>query len=205
MQQTRFFDNLARRTWIFIVLAGLLVAAVAAPIAGAHHRADHQGGGPQPGDVDGMLTVEITGEIPDVDGIFDGTFTVQSFRVIDGTLHAVGTLAGTLTDGDGNVIGDIQETGVALPVSGWDVEGDVANNVCEILFLELGPLELDLLGLQVFLDQVTLEIVAEPGPGNLLGNLLCAVVHLLDDGFSLNIIADLLNVIIDILNDLDLG
>ena len=53
---------------------------------------------------------------------------------------------------------------------------------CDILHLILGPLDLDLLGLQVHLDKVVLDIVATPGAGNLLGNLLCAVTGLLDGG-----------------------
>jgi hypothetical protein len=45
----------------------------------------------------------------------------------------------------------------------------------------LGPLDLDLLGLQVHLNQIVLDIDAAAGPGNLLGNLLCAVAGLLDN------------------------
>lgn len=55
---------------------------------------------------------------------------------------------------------------------------------CDVLHLVLGPLDLDLLGLQVHLDRVVLDIVAQPGPGNLLGNLLCAVAGLLDGGLD---------------------
>jgi hypothetical protein len=51
---------------------------------------------------------------------------------------------------------------------------------CDILALDLGPLHLDLLGLVVDLAPVVLDIVAQTGSGNLLGNLLCAVVRLLD-------------------------
>jgi hypothetical protein len=54
-------------------------------------------------------------------------------------------------------------------------------DVCPILHLELGPLDLNLLGLRVQLNQVVLDITAIPGPGNLLGNLLCGVAHLLDN------------------------
>ena len=49
-----------------------------------------------------------------------------------------------------------------------------------MLHLVLGPLDLDLLGLVVHLDKVVLDITAVPGAGALLGNLLCAVVGLLD-------------------------
>ena len=38
----------------------------------------------------------------------------------------------------------------------------------------------DLLGLQVHLNQVVLDITAQSGPGNLLGNLLCSVANLLN-------------------------
>jgi hypothetical protein len=52
---------------------------------------------------------------------------------------------------------------------------------CQILHLDLGPLSLNLLGLQVDLSEVILDITAQQGAGNLLGNLLCAVTGLLDN------------------------
>jgi hypothetical protein len=79
------------------------------------------------------------------------------------------------------------------------------NGDCEILDLDLGPIHLDLLGLVIDLDEVHLDIVAEAGPGNLLGNLLCAVVGLLD---GLGGLADLLefldlfDLLLDIITDL---
>ena len=66
-------------------------------------------------------------------------------------------------------------------------------NTCSILDLTLGPLHLDLLGLIVDLNQVHLMITAQRGPGNLLGNLLCAVAGLLDGGANGNAIQQLLN------------
>ncbi len=53
---------------------------------------------------------------------------------------------------------------------------------CQILSLTLGPLHLNLLGLVIDLNQVNLNITAQSGPGNLLGNLLCAVANLLNGG-----------------------
>ncbi len=44
---------------------------------------------------------------------------------------------------------------------------------CTVLHLLLGPVDLNLLGLIVHLDQVNLLVTAEAGPNNLLGNLLC--------------------------------
>ena len=43
------------------------------------------------------------------------------------------------------------------------------------------------------LNQVVLKITAESGPGNLLGNLLCAIAGLLDNGGALNRLVGLLN------------
>lgn len=76
-----------------------------------------------------------------------------------------------------------------------------AARTCGILNLVLGPLDLDLLGLQVHLDRVVLNIVAQTGAGNLLGNLLCAVAGLLDGGLggALGQLTTLLNRILDLL------
>jgi hypothetical protein len=51
---------------------------------------------------------------------------------------------------------------------------------CPLLNLTLGPLHLNLLGLVVNLNRVHLTLTALPGPGALLGNLLCAVANLLN-------------------------
>ena len=50
---------------------------------------------------------------------------------------------------------------------------------CRVLSLVLGPLDLNLLGLRVQLNQVNLLITAIPG-GGLLGDLLCGVANLLN-------------------------
>jgi hypothetical protein len=75
------------------------------------------------------------------------------------------TTTGTLTDSTGAVVGTATDTATTSVA---------ATGSCEILNLVLGPLDLDLLGLVVHLDQVVLNITAEQGPGNLLGNLLGA-------------------------------
>jgi len=64
---------------------------------------------------------------------------------------------------------------------------------CPILHVALGPLNLNLLGLQVNLDDcnggpVTVDITAQHGPGDLLGNLLCNVSDLLNQGTPLGTI-----------------
>lgn len=61
-------------------------------------------------------------------------------------------------------------------------EGDDTSNV---LHLDLDGLFLDLLGLEVNLNPVTLDVSARPGEGNLVGNLLSAVTGLLDGSQAL--------------------
>jgi hypothetical protein len=80
----------------------------------------------------------------------------------------------------------------------------VAAAECDVLHLVLGPLDLDLLGLQVHLNRVVLDIVAVSGAGNLLGNLLCAVTGLLDGGLS-GVLGRLTRLLNRILGQLGLG
>jgi hypothetical protein len=70
---------------------------------------------------------------------------------------------------------------------------------CQILHLELGPIDLDLLGLVVHVDKIVVDITAHSGPGNLLGNLLCGLANALNGGASANTIANILNQILAIL------
>jgi len=75
----------------------------------------------------------------------------------------------------------------ALENGNATVGGMASNGACNILNLSLGPVDLTLLGLNVHLDNcadgpVTLDITAQRGPGNLLGNLLCGLSSLLDNG-----------------------
>jgi hypothetical protein len=70
---------------------------------------------------------------------------------------------------------------------------------CPILHLDLGPLDLDLLGLHVHLNEVVLDVTAIPGPGNLLGNLLCAIAGLLDSVDLGGVLGGLLQNLIDAL------
>jgi hypothetical protein len=117
-------------------------------------------------------------------GTFNGTFQLQRFATQDGAVVAVGLLTGTVTTAAG-VATSIVRT-IALPTA-------ITDPTCEILHLDLGPLSLDLLGLQVDLSRVVLDITAQAGAGNLLGNLLCAVAGLLDNPSGL---ARLLNQIL---------
>ena len=137
-------------------------------------------------------------------GTIDGTFKPRRFKTVGNQLVAVGKLQAELTRANGNVVDEVTQR-VTLPVataSGLPLpllrEGRAAAT-CDILRLVLGPLDLDLLGLQVHLDRVVLNIVAESGAGNLLGNLLCAVAGLLDNTGTLPEISQILKTLLAIL------
>jgi hypothetical protein len=158
-----------------LLLAGLLlVGFAAAPVAAARPTATD-------------VTAPVTGTFTDAlsgTGTFAGSFTLQKFVNQNGSLAAVGTLTGTLTDSVGTVLGTVDRL-VTIPVT--------ASGTCQILHLELGPIDLNLLGLMVHLDKIVLDITAQSGPGNLLGNLLCGIAGLLDGGATLNALIAALN------------
>jgi hypothetical protein len=171
-----------RLTSLALLLA-LLGAFVVAPISAKAQQPTAQ-----------AVTAPVTGTFTDAlggTGTFAGTFTLQRFTSQGGVLSAVGTLTGTLTDSAGTVLGTVTRS-LTVPLA-------VITATCEILHLELGPLDLNLLGLMVHLDKVVLDITAQSGPGNLLGNLLCAVAHLLDSNPSGIGLANLLNQLLRLL------
>ncbi len=110
---------------------------------------------------------------------FEGTYTIRRFVERDGKAWAVGRLEGTLKNR--NVV----RRGVKMPVT-TEAAGETSQlpvptpGACDILTLNLGPINLDLLGLRVATNQIRLLVEAVPGAGNLLGNLLCAVANLLN-------------------------
>jgi hypothetical protein len=150
-----------------IALATLLAFTMAliSPVAGIA-AAQGQAQGPQAS----TITVPVTGS--GGGGTFAGTFQLQRFANQAGQVVAQGILSGTLTAANGTVTSVIKT--VALPAA-------ITNSTCQILDLDLGPLSLDILGLQVNLSRVVLDITAQAGAGNLLGNLLCGVANLLND------------------------
>jgi len=131
---------------------------------------------------------------------------------LDVTAHQGGGLLGDLLCGVANLLNGGAPLNVALaPLSTSDLNtvlsgltqllnGAVFNPlssssafagaVCPVLNLALGPVDLNLLGLEVSLDNcnngpVTLSITAVPGAGNLLGNLICALTNALNGGANI--------------------
>jgi len=120
---------------------------------------------------------------------FVGNLSITGFNLVNGVINATGTLTGNVLDAAGNVIGNVGSVPVSVPLA-------AVNGTCPILNLTLGPLHLNLLGLHIDLNQVVLNITAQSGPGQLLGNLLCDIAHLLDNGGALQSIVNDLNQIL---------
>jgi len=112
-------------------------------------------------------------------------------------IEATGLLNGVLRTATGDQrVSNFLVTDIPVSLGGAANGSAAPTATCEILHLSLGPLDLDLLGLVIHLDEVNLTIDAQSGPGNLLGNLLCAIAGLLDG----NPLADILGQIVGLLN-----
>jgi hypothetical protein len=95
-------------------------------------------------------------------------FSLASFAVQNGDVVAVGTLSAILTSATGAATSIV--TTVALPVG-------VRRTTDENLHLDLGPMALDLFGLQVNVSPLVFDIIPRSGAGHRLGD----VAGLIDD------------------------
>ena len=194
------------------VIAGALALAMMFVIGGFSAAtavsSDTAGKGTVAKNVQGKITSKFVGTASDGSKV-TGDFTPLRFVKKDGKQQVKGLVQGVVTHADGS-----KETFAALrtlnvkKINGKSLSGLTAKSTqslaaCDILHLVLGPLDLDLLGLQIHLDKIVLDIVAATGAGNLLGNLLCAITGILDGGPLAGLLAqlnDLLGQILDLLN-----
>ena len=178
------------RLLALVVSAAMLALTGALGVAGTASA--------QPGQERKQNTVDVTGTDASGKTVFTGTFTAtgpvkENPGNADRPLLVTGQLKGKLEGagqqgrGQGPQAGQGQGTS---PVN-QQVEMPAAANfepampsaaagesvqppACNVLNLTLGPLDLNLLGLRVQLNQVVLNITAIPG-GGLLGDLLCGL------------------------------
>ena len=124
---------------------------------------------------------------------FKGTYTIDRFISKGGKLYSVGTVKGKLGSKK------VTKENVRLPATVANASAPAkasqipplplpplpAGNACAILSLDLGPINLNVLGLVVRTNQIQLRIDAVQGPGNLLGNLLCGITGILNPSGAL--------------------
>jgi hypothetical protein len=142
---------------------------------------------------------------------FTGTFTLRKFVNRGGHATAVGFIKGTLTSAAGVTIGSGLAGPVELPVT---VSGGAASNsgvssaaavqvqqTCEVLHVDLGSGNVDLLGLQVATLPIGIDLTAVSEGTDVLGRLICVVLETVDNVVGL---VNLLNQILGLLGGLGL-
>lgn len=186
-----------RRLPLFVMTLALLGAFLLAPFGAAAATKESKF----------LKNLPVTGTLAD-GGTFKGKVTITEFGY-DTTkgLTVSGLIKGTATSAAG-VETEVNEafTSVAATLNeATSASGayQQAQAVCDILFLDIGPISLDLLGLTIDLSRIVLDINAVSGAGNLLGNLLCAIAGLLDpNGFLTDLIGGLTQ-LLNLLNQLN--
>lgn len=140
-----------------------------------------------------------------------GSFIPLDFKKRDGKVFVRGLVRGAVKNENGTkrTFAAMRTVRVAeingVPIrTGAAAREALAQAPCDVLNLRLGPLDLDLLGLEINLNRIVLDIVAQSGAGKLLGNLLCAVAGLLDGGLG-GVLGRLTNLLDRILGRLGLG
>lgn len=123
---------------------------------------------------------------------FTGTYTIERFVTRGSQVFAVGTVKGKVRNkrinkedvrvpaavaNNGAAASGARASQVPLPLP---LPPLPAGNPCSILSLDLGPINLNVLGLVIRTNQIQLRVDAVQGPGNLLGNLLCGITGLLN-------------------------
>ena len=136
----------------------------------------------------GTLTIPIPTQTGSLGTLTNGALNITQFVSQNGQLFAVGNVTGTFTD----LLGNVSQINIPFqaPVNILQQGG-----TCQILTLDIGAIHLDLLGLVVDLSPIHLSVTAQSGPGNLLGNLLCTIAHLLDQN-NTNALAAILNALL---------
>lgn len=178
-----------RLSLFIVVLAAALsvVVAVASPSATA---ARSTGSAPTQ-----QLTATYNGNS------YVGTFNVTSFKKVGDVIRAYGTFTGTNVTNSADKVTSAGYADVITNGTSNTAAAAAPAGSCQILDLTLGPINLDLLGLVVTTNPIHLNITAQQGPGNLLGNLLCAVTGLLDNtGTTGGGLSGLLTAITNLLN-----
>ena len=182
-----------------------VIAVVVAFIVASPLPAQAQSSGPH-------VTVAAMGDFAR-NGNFTGTATINRFEVRGGEIVAVGLVRGTLSRGN-RTIGTVLAGEVAWPVairaggtlltsgrpSATRIEPAawrLAQDTCPVLDVVLAPVHVNVLGIDVTLNPIALDLHGEVGTA--LGGLVCAVVDLIGNVAGL---VNVLNAILGLLTGL---
>ena len=157
---------------------------------------------------------------------FSGTVAVQRFVQRDGHIFAIGAVSGTVSGPAGTIgtslmlpvafpvqvsnglvarteSGRIHPSSLSVPDSGARVIF-VQATTCGVLHLDLGAVNLNLLGVAVTTTPVTIDINGDTGGA--LGNLVCAILSTVNNVVGVvNLLNSLLGVVTGLLGGLTGG
>lgn len=165
-----------------VVASSVAAALLSVFILGTNPAAGHS-----PGTLAGSVwAVPVTGTFTDSDGAgtFSGTLRIQRFARVGHSVVAMGVLSGTLTSALGTTRSVVDQP-ATLPVrkvsvsesvapgsSGAPITTQQAQQNCRILRLEFGGITVNILGIDVHLDPIVLNIDL----GGILGGILCGIL-----------------------------
>ena len=136
-------------------------------------------------------------------GTFAGTLHVERFAVRGDRIVVIGMITASVSDKHGRSLGSATVGRVELPVN---VRGDEAvregsrgdaRAVCGVLHLDLGAVNLNLLGVQFATAPITIDLSADDA--EVLGQLICTALELVGNVVAL---VDVLNQILGLLTGL---
>ena len=167
-------------------LATLALGATAVPVASASNGTAVP---PKTSSLPALKTVPVHGVVKNGKQQFNGSYAIQRYVARGNKAYAVGTLKGTLNGRHVTRYNVMMPATLAGPPAVGSAKVRKAALACTVLQLQLGPIDLNLLGLRVQLFggtnpaaplPISLLITAVPGNGNLLGNLLCGLTGALN-------------------------
>jgi hypothetical protein len=159
-------------------LATLALGAVAVPVASASNGTSVP---PKTNSLPALKTIPVHGAAKNGKQ-FNGTYAIQRYVARGGKAYAVGTLKGKLNGRHVTRYNVMMPATLSGPPAAGTAKARTSAVACTVLNLQLGPIDLNLLGLRVQLFggtnpasplPVSLLITGVPGDGNLVGNLLC--------------------------------
>jgi hypothetical protein len=137
----------------------------------------------------GTFTDESLGQ-----GVFSGTVRVERFGQDRSDVVAVGRLLGVLAASNGDILRRVDQE-LTLPVSGISA-------TCQLLQLELGPVDVPVQEIQVHLEKGVLGITTRDGaPTGALDERLCAAANVLGRARPSAAVASVLNEVLSLINN----
>jgi hypothetical protein len=138
-------------------------------------------------------------------GTFAGTLSVQRFEGRDGRVVAIGMVSGSVSGAGTALVGPLalpvevgpgSQRAAASPAAAGPQQ---AAQTCQLLHLALGAVNLDVLGLQVTTQPISIDVSADSTGTNVLGNLICTILATLNNVVGL---VNLLNQLLGLLGGL---